>query len=189
MGTISVSLPSDGDTIDASDVNNPINTIVAVINGGIDADNIEAGGVVPNALVSGTGTSWVWQSWTPTVANITTGNGTTVAKYIQIGKTVFYKYTFTLGSTSAVGTDPTFTLPVTAATGTFLDPLGRGTMTDASSSNYYACSVHYSSTTVARLQREDASSTSTTLGGITATAPMTWATGDIISVSGTYEAA
>lgn len=43
MSTINVSLPSDGQTIDASDVNSPINTIVAAINGNLDDDNIKSG--------------------------------------------------------------------------------------------------------------------------------------------------
>lgn len=43
MGTISLSLPSDGNTIDASDVNTPFNTISAVINGNLDDDNIITG--------------------------------------------------------------------------------------------------------------------------------------------------
>jgi len=43
MGTISLSLPSDGQTIDAADVNTPLNTISAVINGNLDDDNIKVG--------------------------------------------------------------------------------------------------------------------------------------------------
>ena len=42
MGTISLTLPSDGTTIDAADVNTPFNTISTVINGNIDDDNIKA---------------------------------------------------------------------------------------------------------------------------------------------------
>lgn len=53
MGTISVTLPSDGDTIDAADVNNPINTIVGVINGNIDNNNIASGGVATANLATG----------------------------------------------------------------------------------------------------------------------------------------
>lgn len=49
MGTITVSLPSDGQTADAADVNNPINVIVAAINGNLDNDNIATG-----ANISGT---------------------------------------------------------------------------------------------------------------------------------------
>lgn len=43
MGTISLSLPSDGQTIDAADVNTPLNTISAVINGNLDDDNVKVG--------------------------------------------------------------------------------------------------------------------------------------------------
>ena len=49
MGTISLSLPSDGNTIDAADVNTPFNTISAVINGNLDNDNIATA-----AAISGT---------------------------------------------------------------------------------------------------------------------------------------
>lgn len=41
MGTVSTTLPSDGQTIDASDVNTPINAILAEFNGNIDNDNIK----------------------------------------------------------------------------------------------------------------------------------------------------
>ena len=43
MATISLSLPSDGQTIDAADVNTPLNTISAVINGNLDDDNVKVG--------------------------------------------------------------------------------------------------------------------------------------------------
>jgi hypothetical protein len=45
MATISVSLPADGETIDAADYNTPINTIVNVINGNLDSDNLAANAV------------------------------------------------------------------------------------------------------------------------------------------------
>lgn len=48
MGIINVNLPTDGSTADVSDVNNPINTIVTAINGGLDNDNIK-----PNAGIDG----------------------------------------------------------------------------------------------------------------------------------------
>ena len=49
MGTITVSLPSDGQTADAADVNNPINIIVAAINGNLDNDNIASGANISGA--------------------------------------------------------------------------------------------------------------------------------------------
>jgi hypothetical protein len=49
MGTVSLTLPSDGQTIDASDVNNPLNTILNEFNGNIDDNNIKSA-----ANISGT---------------------------------------------------------------------------------------------------------------------------------------
>ncbi len=43
MGTVSTTLPSDGQTIDASDVNTPINAILSEFNGNIDDNNIKTG--------------------------------------------------------------------------------------------------------------------------------------------------
>jgi microcystin-dependent protein len=45
MPIITPTLPNDGETIDASDVNNPFNAILGVLNGGIDANNLAPGAV------------------------------------------------------------------------------------------------------------------------------------------------
>lgn len=52
MATVTVSLPADGDTIDASDYNTPITTIVNELNGNLDSNNIKAGGVIATNLAS-----------------------------------------------------------------------------------------------------------------------------------------
>jgi hypothetical protein len=49
MGLISLTLPNDGETIDAADVNTPFNTVATVINGNIDNANIKT-----NAAIDGT---------------------------------------------------------------------------------------------------------------------------------------
>lgn len=55
MGLINLSLPSDGTTIDSSDVNNPFNTLLAEFNGNIDNDNIKAAaGIVGTKLANST---------------------------------------------------------------------------------------------------------------------------------------
>lgn len=46
MGTISVSLPSDGSTADVADYNTPITTIVNTVNGNIDNANIKSGAAI-----------------------------------------------------------------------------------------------------------------------------------------------
>lgn len=54
MGTISVSLPSDGTTAYVADYNTPITTIVNVINGGLDNANIAANaGIAGSKLADG----------------------------------------------------------------------------------------------------------------------------------------
>lgn len=188
IGTISLNLPSDGQSIDASDVNNPFNTIAAVINGGIDADNIEAAGVVPSALVAGTGTSWAWQSWVPTWTTLTIGNATQACKYIQIGKTVVARIDVVLGSTSAMGTGkPTFTLPVTATSATA--SLAMATVRYNAGGVLALGQIQLATTTTGALCDYLANGTYVTEDQLTSAAPGTWATSSTITGTFVYEAA
>lgn len=45
MGLVSITTPNDGESIDASDVSNPLNTIVTAINGNIDSNNLASNAV------------------------------------------------------------------------------------------------------------------------------------------------
>lgn len=190
MGTISLTLPADGQTIDAADVNTPFNTIATVINGGLDSANITDGGITPNELASGAGSSWAWQSWTPTLTNLTLGNGSVTASYIQTGKTVFFKFKFVLGTTSAVGTSPTITLPVTA---TSTGMSGNSIIGDVSfldnGAAQYRGSFYYLSTTTGIIAANVASTTYLSIASVTSAAPFTFGSTDEICISGTYEAA
>jgi hypothetical protein len=133
-----------------------------------------------------TGLEWqgAWQAWTPTYANLTVGNGTTVARYQQIGKTVSFEIRFTLGSTSAIGTTPSFTLPVTASlsSATYLALFG-----DATATNHIG-GVDCNATT-AFLYATNTSTAVAFVSYLTATVPFTWTTSDYFVVRGTYEAA
>lgn len=136
MTLVSLTLPNDGEDIDASDVNGPFNDIAQAINGNLDNSNIQTGanidgaklanatvdtaqladGSVTNAKLDTTAgeLGGAWQSWTPT-ANWTVDNGTVTAKYTQVGKTVHFRLRFELGSGSSLdSTHTTFSLPVTA---------------------------------------------------------------------------
>lgn len=191
MGTVSVSLPSDGQTADAADYNVPINTIVSEINGGLDSANIEAGGVVPNGLVSGTGTSWAWQSWTPTWVNLTVSGSTVNAKYIQIGKTVFYRIDVSLAGGNAPSGDVTFTLPVTsvARTGQGENVIGQATYYDDNTAVRNRGAVEWASTTTGRLNVYRTDLTYLQKSAISSTVPFTFANSDAIQIQGFYEAA
>jgi hypothetical protein len=52
MATINVSLPSDGQTIDASDYNTPITTIVNEFNGNIDNANIKSAAAISGSKIA-----------------------------------------------------------------------------------------------------------------------------------------
>lgn len=189
MSTISVSLPSDGQTIDAADYNVPINTIVAAINGGLDSNNITAGGVVPNSLTSGTGTSWAWQSWTPTWTNLTIGNATVEAKYIQVGKAVFCKLVVVLGSTSSVSGAFTLSVPVTSVTPSNSNGFyGTGYVEDTGTASY-PVDVDFSSTSAISFACWGSAGTFVNRTGVTNTAPFTFGNGDKIVATFIYEAA
>jgi hypothetical protein len=57
MPIVVVTLPNDGEDADAADVDNPINAILAVLNGNIDQDNLADGGVTSAKLAAGAVTS------------------------------------------------------------------------------------------------------------------------------------
>lgn len=127
MANISVSLPSDGETIDVADYNTPITTIVNDYNGNIDNSNIAAaaaiagskladGGITSAKLATGAGEiGGAWVSSTPTVS-ASSGTFTSVTAAMRhgvIGKTVHFMVTITL-TTVGTGSGIRCTLPVTA---------------------------------------------------------------------------
>lgn len=207
MGLINYSNISDGTTVDASDVNNPFNTIYNEFNGNIDGNNLVDNAIttakitdssvttakiadasITNAKLSTTAgdVGGVWKSYTPTFANTTKGSGTVEGYYTQIGKTVHFRASFTLAADSAVGTTPTVSLPVTAVANTSL--MGQSISLDSGSNNYLG-SLLYASTTTATPVVAATNGNYSSVVTFTATVPFTWTTNDRISVSGTYEAA
>jgi hypothetical protein len=76
----------------------------------------EGDGANPHGLPdSAWDTDGAWASWTPSWADMTVGNSTVIARFKQVGKTVHWNLTFTVGSTASfTATAGTFTLPTTA---------------------------------------------------------------------------
>jgi hypothetical protein len=138
-----------------------------------------------DAIDASLGDAWV--SYTPTWANLTIGNGVNAFKYKQLGKTVFVKGTFTFGTTSTMGTAPTFTLPFTAS-GTTPNISGIMSLTDASAANSYGGYTRPATTTTVEPRYFNVSGTLISVtGSATSTAPFTWTTSDIIQVYFYYE--
>lgn len=126
-----------------------------------------------------------WDSFTVTLTNVSIGNGTATGFYKKIGRTVVYRVSITFGSTTSISGDVEVALPVTAASilGTH-----QVVMVDDSTSTSYA-GMAAPSTTVARLRAVNASATYATLAALSSTVPFTWATSDVIRLTGVYEAA
>lgn len=152
--------------------------------------------LIPNHLVASTGTSWDWQSFTPTWTNWTVGTGgsaTNVGTYLQIGKTVFFRVMSILGSSGqSVGSSPYLTLPVTAksnyVSGSFYSHIGEVLYSDAGVTEYFG-RLRIQSTTTAYLLVSEASASYGRMSDVTSTVPFTWGAGDGLSLWGIYEAA
>lgn len=130
-----------------------------------------------------------WTTWTPTLTNMTLGNGTVTARYTQIGKTVTGWFVFVLGSTSTMGSGPTFSTPVNigaSLTSNTLVPIGRVKILDSGTQQFFGACNPNTATTIA-LTVESTSGTYNIDAAITATIPMTWAVNDAIACFFQYE--
>lgn len=153
----------------------------------LTADSAEPTGL-KWAAAGGGGT---WAAWTPTLNNLTLGNGTVTARYVQSGKTVNFYVKIVLGSTSSVGTEPRVTWPVTPANTTAAqNALINYVYEDSGLSRYYGASDPITnSTTEFRFCVQNASGTYLSSTQITSSIPISWGTGDTFYAMGTYEAA
>lgn len=132
-----------------------------------------------------------WATYTPTLANITLGNGQRSGFYKKIGRVVHFYVQFVMGSTSAMGSNPTYSLPVNASSrysSSSRDVLGHCAVLDAAVANYAGISFWGSASTGA-LQVLTAGGTYVGVASFTATVPISWGNGDAFFAWGTYEAA
>lgn len=149
-----------------------------------------------------TGSTWetifspaAWTPWVPTWGATsgtqpTLGNGSIAGRYQKIGKTVHFVITLIMGSTSTYPTVQWYiSLPFPAVVSVpALIPVFHGRIYDTSSGNAFLATAHAQSGTYMALETQSsvtpASGTDATRQGF----PITWATGDAIYFSGTYEA-
>ena len=164
------------DTTDAHDASAISITALA----GIVATNVQAAlaELIAEAFPVGWG---AWTAYTPTFSG-TLGNGTLTGKYVKIGRLVHFAISFTWGSTTSHGAGAAhqYGLPVTATSGTYV--IGGARIVDASPSAQYFRCVFVNSTTAVAMASEAAQF-------VTNATPMTWATGDTLTITGSYESA
>lgn len=184
---MSITLPVVGQVVSKSTFGDPVANALNAITDGVGV--VTAGASAFSGTVTiggGTDLSGAWVTWTPTLTNLTLGNGTQIAVYQKTGKRVDFFWKFILGSSgSAVGTAPTFTLPFAPSTDwavtsnttfpihTFLVDAGTGEGPGA---------ARVSGSVVSLFCRTSV----TAIANITATVPFTWTTGDGLVACGTY---
>jgi hypothetical protein len=154
-----------------------------------------AGLVLPQSLMSGTGTSWAWQSfvpsWTSSGVAPAVGNATLEAKYIQIGKTIFFRIRFISGSTTTYGTGSYYwSLPVTAANTVDLNsfpPIGHSVARDVSIGSQFMGMVSLNSTTKLGWGILHSIAANGAVAAEFGDGTFPWATSDKFECSGVYE--
>lgn len=147
------------------------------------------GFVTPQSLVAGTGTTWVWQTWTPTFTNLS-GGTLNYSKSTQIGKQVFFAFKYTLGGAGVAGA-VTFTSPVNLSgdmTATSEGINGTVALFDTGTSDNVGIMKWASASTIA-VQGLDASFNYVRTVNLSSTIPHTWASTDVIHVTGNYQVA
>lgn len=194
-------------TINTATISNPTLTVDTVseytaangvtIDGLLIKDGLlPAGNVKPNQLQSGTGTTWVYQTWSPSIASSSggapaLGNGVVVARYAQVGKMVNALFKITLGTTTNFGTGVVyFSLPV-AAQSDWTSPTFMGTAHfEDTGTAAYGGWVALASSTQFQFTCHDTVADGRIVyisgsGGV----PFAWGSTDVIECSFSYEAA
>lgn len=132
-----------------------------------------------------------WASWTPTLSNLTLGDGSIDARYIRIGNLVHFRFIFTLGSTSAVSTTGTFTAPIlpdSTYNNTNFIPIGLARFRDDNGSNFIGyCRFEDAATGAIRTYIVNVAATYPAEAGISSTVPFNWTTSDRMIAIGCYE--
>jgi len=190
LTTPALGTPASGDI--SSCTGSPTLTSPVISGAGATAAATHGFDATNHAILIGDGTTnnpihiGHWQAYTPTLFNMTLGDGTLACAYARIGKTVICRISFVLGSTSAMGTGPAFSLPVTAAASN-VSPVSVLIVDSGTTS--YSGFAYLSSTTSVVITVLNATATYLNYVTITSTVPMTWVVGDQIYLTIAYEAA
>jgi hypothetical protein len=124
-----------------------------------------------------------WAAYTGTNTNLTLGNGTLDTRAMRAGKTVHYSIDLTFGSTTAFSAAPRFGLPVLPSVAVNGRPIGHAMLFDTSAAARRLWHAAWITGDNGVTPLDDS------FAGINATTPWTWATGDRLIMTGTYESA
>lgn len=128
-----------------------------------------------------------WTSYTPTIAGWAIGDGTLACAYQKVGRMVTVRVSVTVGASTTFGAALTVSTPFTAVTGA--EQWGDGSLFDTSGSVWAPAMVRLQSAGTSFQVYSLTSVTQMNNTGLTSTVPWTWATGDVVRFSMTYESA
>ena len=156
--------------------------------GDIDTADIADSAILPKHLLTGAGSTWVWQTWAPTLTNLS-GGTLTYAKYVKKGKTVHFRFKYTLGGAGVSGVVG-LTLPVSVAADYAADDSETASITvlfrDTGTGVFPGFATFGPSNRIdLNALRTDA--TYAFIASTSSTVPHTWANTDVILVAGSYE--
>ena len=141
--------------------------------------------------ISGTTIAADHATWTSSNPTISSGwTGTAALRYIQIGKTVHFHFTYSVAAGGSSATDMTVTLPVTVNSANSIRWTSGGEFLNNAGTRYLASAPITTSGGVSTfVVYVPSASTPNVLVKLTPTVPSTSTGGDSVSISGTYEAA
>jgi len=130
-----------------------------------------------------------WSTWTPTWTNLTVGDGTQTARYIQIGKLVVASNRLVFGSTTAITGSISSSVPVAGSTTGNVIPVGQVSFGDTGTATHLGFIRMNTGATSLGIFTLGVGGASPTVGLVSATAPFTWVATDTIEFQITYQAA
>ena len=125
-------------------------------------------------------------SFTPTWTNLTVGNGTNTASYVQVGKIVHIVGKIVFGSTTSITGHPGFTLPITAKNESGVP--GTVEYADYGVAGWFG-HMFMSGTTYANFWTVNVAGTYPSWASVSSTVPFTFGSNDFFAYRLTYEAA
>ena len=168
-----------GDLIGATAADTPARLAVGANNALLIADSTQATGLKYAGL---------WTTFTPTIGGVTLGNGTKTGSYCQIADTTFFRVVLTFGSTTSITGSIDLTTPTTPVGYATFDYYNTNAQAyDSSAVTFFPSSGNLAvGANVIRLLVSSASGTHVQSSDYTGLLPIIWATGDTLSVYGSY---
>ena len=183
-------ITAKGDLLVGTGASTPANLAVGADGTTLVANSANASGL---GWVSQANLPYTWSNYTPSYNGITVGNGTVVARYIQIGKMVNVYYSLTWGSTTSItGSLLLITMPTSASSNyiQYSSYMGDAGFQKTGTAYYMGYCDWYNNTYGIRLNTVNAAGTYAVGNSVSTTAPSaTWASGDIWNFKVSYEAA